>query len=40
MYVDLGQINEAKKNLNKLKKLVGEENTYFKELERYILNNS
>ena len=40
MYIDLGQLNKAKQNLSKLKDLVGENNSYYKELELYILNNS
>ncbi len=40
MYFDLGQLNKAKKNLSKIKDLVGESNSSYKELERYILNNS
>ena len=39
MYVDLGQKENDLNNLALLKKLVGENNPYFKELNNYILNN-
>ncbi len=39
MYVDLGQKDNALSNLELLKTLVGENNSYFKELNNYISNN-
>ena len=39
MYVDLGQKENALNNLALLKKLVGENNSYYKELNNYISNN-
>ena len=39
MYVDLGQKDNALKNLEKLRELVGEKNSYFKELDSYISKN-
>ena len=39
MYVDLGQKDNALSNLELLKKLVGENNSYYKELNNYISNN-
>ena len=39
MYVDLGQKENALNNLALLKKLVGENNAYYKELNIYISNN-
>ena len=39
MFVDLGQKDNALENLMKLKKLVGEKNSYYKELNFYISNN-
>ena len=39
MYVDLGQKDNALSNLELLKTLVGENNSYYKELNNYISNN-
>ena len=39
MFVDLGQKDNAITNLNKLKDLVGEKNSYYKELNSYISTN-
>ncbi len=39
MFVDLGQKDKALANLNQLKDLVGEENSFYKELESYISRN-
>ena len=39
MFVDLGQKDNALTNLNKLKELVGEKNSYYKELNSYISIN-
>jgi len=39
MFVDLGQKDNAVTNLNKLKDLVGEKNSYYKELNSYISAN-
>ena len=39
MYVDLGQKDNALSNLELLKTLVGENNSYYKELKNYISNN-
>ena len=39
MFVDLGQKDNALTNLNKLKELVGEKNSYYKELNSYISTN-
>ena len=39
MYVDLGQKDDALKNLEKLRELVGEKDSYFKELDAYISKN-
>ena len=39
MYLDLGQKENAINNLALLKKLVGENNSYYKELNNYISNN-
>ena len=39
MFVDLGQKDNAITNLNKLKELVGEMNSYYKELNTYISAN-
>ena len=39
MFVDLGQKDNALANLNKLKDLVGEENSFYKELDSYISRN-
>ena len=39
MYVDLGQKDNALSNLELLKTLVGEKNSYYKELNNYISNN-
>ncbi len=39
MFVDLGQKDKALANLNKLKDLVGEKNSFYKELESYISRN-
>ena len=39
MFVDLGQKDNALTNLKKLKELVGEMNSYYKELNIYILAN-
>ena len=39
MFVDLGQKDNALANLNKLKDLVGENNSYYKELDSYISRN-
>ncbi len=39
MYVDLGQKENALNNLALLEKLVGENNSYYKELSNYISNN-
>ena len=39
MYVDLGQKENALNNLALLKKLVGENNSYYNELNNYISNN-
>ena len=39
MYVDLGQKDNALKNLEKLRELVGEKDSYFKELDSYISKN-
>ena len=39
MFVDLGQKDNAITNLNKLKDLVGEKNSYYKELNSYISAN-
>ena len=39
MYVDLGQKENALANLEKLKNLVGEKDSYFKELNNYISKN-
>ena len=39
MYVDLGQKDNALSNLELLKALVGENNSYYKELNNYISNN-
>ena len=39
MFVDLGQKDNAITNLNKLKDLVGEKNSYYKELNTYISAN-
>ena len=39
MFVDLGQKDKALANLNKLKDLVGEENSFYKELDSYISRN-
>ena len=39
MFVDLGQKDNALANLMKLKELVGEKNSYYKELINYISNN-
>ena len=39
MFVDLGQKDNALANLMKLKELVGEKNSYYKELNNYISNN-
>jgi len=39
MFVDLGQKDNAISNLNKLKDLVGEKNSYYKELNSYISAN-
>ena len=39
MFVDLGQKDNALTNLNKLKELVGEKNSYYKELNLYISTN-
>jgi len=39
MFVDLGQKDNALANLNKLRDLVGEKNSYYKELNTYISTN-
>ena len=39
MFVDLGQKDNANANLNKLRDLVGEKNSYYKELNTYISTN-
>ena len=39
MFVDLGQKDKALANLNKLKDLVGEKNSFYKELDSYISRN-
>ena len=39
MYVDLGQKENALANLEKLRNLVGEKDSYFKELNNYISKN-
>ena len=39
MFVDLGQKDKALANLNKLKDLVGEKNSFYKELDSYISKN-
>ena len=39
MFVDLGQKDNALTNLNKLRELVGEKNSYYKELNSYISIN-
>ena len=39
LYVDLGQKENALKNLEKLRDLVGEKDSYFKELDSYISKN-
>ena len=39
MFVDLGQKDKALANLNKLKDLVGEKNSFYKELNTYISAN-
>ena len=39
MYVDLGQKENAMANLEKLRNLVGEKDSYFKELNNYISKN-
>ena len=39
MYVDLGQKEKALANLEKLRNLVGEKDSYFKELNNYISKN-
>jgi hypothetical protein len=39
MFVDLGQKDNALANLMKLKELVGEKNSYYKELNTYISSN-
>ena len=39
MFVDLGQKDKALTNLNKLKDLVGEKNSFYKELDSYISRN-
>ena len=39
MFVDLGQKDKALYNLNKLKDLVGEKNSFYKELDSYISRN-
>ena len=39
MFVDLGQKDKALANLNKLKDLVGEKNSFYKELDSYISIN-
>ena len=39
MFVDLGQKDNALANLNKLKDLVGEKNSFYKELDSYISRN-
>ena len=39
MYVDLGQKENALANLEKLRSLVGEKDSYFKELNNYISKN-
>ena len=39
MFVDLGQKDKAIANLNKLKDLVGEKNSFYKELDSYISRN-
>ena len=39
MFVDLGQKDKALANLNKLKDLVGEKNSFYKELNSYISRN-
>ena len=39
MFVDLGQKDNALTNLKKLKELVGEMNSYYKELNTYITAN-
>ena len=39
MFVDLGQKDKALANLNKLKDLVGEKNSFYKEIDSYISRN-
>ena len=39
MFVDLGQKDKALANLNKLRDLVGEKNSFYKELDSYISRN-